>query len=223
MRTEILYQPSFAVAKVFLELGEAVRAESGAMVSMSGSIDLEAKAHGGIGKVFGRILGGESIFQTTFTAVRGPGEVLLAPPAPGDILQVEVESIPLIVTSGCYLAGDTSLDMQTQASLKGFFGGEGLFMLRVGGPGSVLLSSFGSVHAVKLGLGEPYIVDTGHLVAFTDGMGYTLKKAPRGIVSTLTSGEGIIAEMQGPGIVYIQTRTPKGFGAWLGRFVPKSG
>lgn len=207
MRHEILYKPEFAVVRVLLEAGESVRAESGAMMSMTSNVHLDSKVSGGLGKMFGRLLTGESAFQTTFTAQGGPGEVILAPGLPGDIVQVDVSQRPLIVTSGAYLAGSTTIDVQTQASLKGFFGGEGLFMARMFGPGILLLGTYGAVHALELQPGQGYVVDTGHLVAFSDGMGYNLRKASRSLLGSFTSGEGVVAEMVGPGVVYTQTRT----------------
>lgn len=223
MRHEILYQPSYAVARILLEHGEAIRAESGAMLSMSPSVTLESKVHGGIGKMFGRLLGGESAFQTTFTATAGPGEVLLAPSAPGDIFALPLTGQPMMLTSGSYLAGDVNLQMETMASMKGFFGGEGLFMMRMLGHGLLLVSSFGAIHAIQLGPGQQYIVDTGHLVAFTDGMGFQVRRATRSLLGSFTSGEGFVCELVGPGIIYMQTRTPPGFGAWVGSFIPRSG
>lgn len=177
------------------------------MMSMSANIHLESKIHGGLGKMVGRLLGGESAFQSTFTAQNGPGEVILAPGLPGDIVMVDVSHAPLIVTSGAYLAGDVKLEMQTQANLKSFFGREGLFMMRLFGQGMLLLGSYGAIHPVQLQPGQAYIVDTGHLVAFTEGMQYNLRQASRNLLGTITSGEGIVAEMVGPGVVYIQTRT----------------
>jgi uncharacterized protein (TIGR00266 family) len=221
MRYELLYQPSFAVARVTLDLGEGVRAESGAMVSMSQTVQISVGSGGGLGKMLGRLLGGESLFQSTFTATTGPGEVVLAPTTPGDIQAIELAGSSMMVTSGCYLAGDTSLEMETAASARGFFSGEGLFLLRVRGAGTLLVSSFGAIHRVDLQPGQPYIVDTGHLVAFTDGMGFQLRKATRSLVGMVTSGEGIVAEMTGPGTVFIQTRTPQGFASWLGSMIPR--
>lgn len=222
MKYDLLYQPSYAVARVKLDLGESVRAESGAMVSMSPSIEMESKMQGGIGKMFGRLLGGESIFQTTFMAKHGPGEVLLAPSGPGDIIAVE-PGMGLMVTSGCYLAGDVTLELETQANLRNFFGGEGLFIMRVSGQGTVLLSSFGAIHAVQLAPGQPYIVDTGHLVAFSQGMGYEIRKASRSFIGSFTSGEGLVVQLTGPGIVYIQTRMPQAFASQLSPYLPSRG
>jgi uncharacterized protein (TIGR00266 family) len=220
MKHEILYQPSFAVARVMLDPGDSVRAESGAMVSMSPTVTLESGLQGGIRKAIGRMLGGESAFQTTFTATHGPGEVLLAPSAVGDIAAINLNGSGFMVTSGSFLAGDTGLQIETKANLKGFFAGEGLFMMRVSGNGTLLLSTFGALHAVELMAGQPYIVDSGHIVAFTDTMGFEVRRATKSLIGTITSGEGIVAEITGPGIVYVQTRSPQNFASFIGSLLP---
>jgi uncharacterized protein (TIGR00266 family) len=220
MQYEILYKPSFSVARVLLDPGDSVRAESGAMVSMSPTITLEAKAPGGIGKAIGRLLGGESLFQTTFTATHGAGEVLLAPPCIGDILPLHLADQGFMVTSGSYLAGDTSLNLETRISGRSLFSGEGLFIMRVSGTGLLLLGCFGAVHGVHLAPGQPYLVDTGHIVAFSDTIDYEVVKATRSLWSTIASGEGLAANFVGPGLVYIQTRAPQSFAPWLGQFLP---
>jgi uncharacterized protein (TIGR00266 family) len=223
MKYELLYQPSFAVARIMLDPGDGIRAESGAMVSMSPTITMESKMHGGIGKAIGRLFGGESAFQTTFTATQGAGEVLLAPPAVGDIVSMNLNGEGMMVTSGSYLAGDLSLNVETKATLKGFFAGEGLFIMRVSGSGALLLSAFGAIHALQLQAGQPYIVDTGHIVAFSETMGYEVRRAARSLFGSFTSGEGFVAHFTGPGLLYTQTRSPQSFAPWLGQFLPRSG
>lgn len=221
MKYELLYQPTFSVARVMLDPGDGIRAESGAMVSMSPSITMESKMHGGLGKAIGRLFGGESLFQSTFTATQGAGEVILAPPSLGDILTLNLNGEGMMVTSGCYLAGDLTLNIETKATIKGFFAGEGLFMMRVSGHGVLLLSAFGAIHPVQLMAGQPYIVDTGHIVAFTETMNYEVRRAARSLIGSFTSGEGYVAHFTGPGVVYTQTRSPQGFGPWLGQFIPR--
>jgi len=220
MQYEILYKPTFSVVKLLMEPGDSVRAESGAMVSMSPTIAMESKVAGGVGKALGRLFGGESFFQTTFTASHGPGEMILASPAVGDVLPLQLNSEGYMVTSGCYLAGDIGLDIQTKVSARSFFAGEGLFIMRVSGSGLLFLSCFGAIHGVKLMTGQPYIVDTGHIVAFTDSMQYSVRTAARSLLGSWTSGEGFVAEFTGPGDLYIQTRSPQGFGPWISRFIP---
>ncbi len=222
MRHELLYRPTFSAARVMLDPGETIRAESGAMVSMSPTITIESKAQGGIGKALGRLFAGESFFQTKFTASHGAGEVLLAPSSLGDIFAVEV-AIPkaLMVTSGCFLACDEGLDIATKAQGKGFFAGEGLFLMRVSGAGTLLVSCFGATHTVQLAPGQPYIVDTGHIVAFEESCQYSVRTVTKGLIQSFTSGEGFVAEFVGPGIVYIQTRSPQSFGPWISQYVPR--
>lgn len=222
MNHEILYQPSFSVARIMLEPGESVRAESGAMVSMSPTIEIESSVTGGLGKALGRLLGGESLFQSKFTAARGAGEVVLAPSTMGDILNVQLRGEGMMVTSGCFLAGDVNLNMETKVSGRGFFAGEGLFVMRVSGAGSLFMNSFGAIHAVQLGPGQQYIVDTGHIVAFTDTMNYEVRRAAKSLLGSFTSGEGVVAVFTGPGILYMQTRSPQAFGSYLIPFLPRS-
>ena len=69
IKTELLYQPAYAVARVTLDRGDVVRAEAGAMVSMSSGLKIETKATGGVFKSLKRsMLGGESFFMNTFHA-----------------------------------------------------------------------------------------------------------------------------------------------------------
>lgn len=221
MRYELLYQPSFAVARLLMEPGDSIRAESGAMVSMSPTITMESKMSGGLGKAIGRLFGGESLFQTTFTASHGPGELLLAPALIGDIIAMQLAGNAMMVTSGCFLAGDTALQMETKANVKSFFAGEGLFIMRVSGNGMLLLSSFGAIYALDLQPGQPYIVDTGHIVAFDDTMTYEVHRAARSLLGSFTSGEGFVAHFTGPGRLYIQSRSPQGFSGWISQFLTR--
>jgi uncharacterized protein (TIGR00266 family) len=184
LRHEILYQPSFSLAVVHLERGEQIMAESGAMVSMSPTIKLEAQmSGGGVMGAFKSALGGESLFRTTFTAESGPGEVTLAPGSVGDIMAVQLGGGGLFVQPGSYLAGDPRLTIGVQGSMRGMLSGEGLFLLSIQGSGLLLVSSFGAIHAKDLAVGEEYIVDTGHIVAFDGSVQYRIEKAvgPRGL------------------------------------------
>ena len=233
MRYEILYQPAFSLAVIHLERGEQIMAESGAMVSMSATIKLEAKMSGG--GVLGAIksaVGGESMFRTTFTAESGPGEVTFSPAALGDILAVELTGNRFFVQPGSYLAGHPALNIGVQGTMLGMLSGEGLLLLTVQGSGPVLLSSFGAIHSKLLGPGEEYIVDTGHIVAFEESVSYQLEKASgrsqgiggflKGMVQSALSGEGFVCRYRGPGRIYIQTRQLPGFAHQLIPFLPKA-
>lgn len=218
---EILHQPAFSLAIVQLQPEQSILAESGAMVSMSANIELESQLKGGLLGALKRAAGGESAFVSTFTARGGPGEVTLAPGAPGDVAAIELQNQHFFVQSSSYLAGDASLTVDTRwGGAKSFFGGEGLFVLQVSGTGLLLVSSFGAIHRKRLGPGERYVVDTGHLVAWEGTTQYTLRKAAAGFFRSMVSGEGIVAEFTGPGELLIQTRNLQAFAGLLKPFFP---
>lgn len=219
---EILYGGAFALAVVKLQAEQSIQAEAGAMVSMSGNIELNSQMKGGLMGAFKRMVGGESAFISTFTARGGPGEVSFAPGAPGDVAAIEMTNQLFYVQSSSYLAGDTSLTLDTSwGGSRTFFGGEGLFVLQVQGTGLLLVSSFGSIHRKRLNYGERYVVDTGHLVAWEGHMPYELRKAAQsGWFRSIVSGEGIVAEFTGPGEILIQTRNLAAFAGILKPFFP---
>ncbi len=222
---EIAHAGSFALALVKLEPAQSINAEAGAMVSMSSNVDLQSQMKGGVFGALKRAVGGESAFVSTFTAQGGPGEVALAPGTPGDIVGIEMRNQQFKVQSSSYLAGDTSLTVDTKfGGAKSFFGGEGLFLLEVSGTGLLLISSFGAIYRRVLAPGEGYVVDTGHLVAWEGHMQYNLRKASKaGFFRSLASGEGLVAEFSGPGEILIQTRNLAAFAGMLKPFFPSQG
>ena len=221
---EVLHQPSFSLAVVNLQSEQSIQAEAGAMVSMSANVELQSQMKGGLFGAIKRAAGGESAFVSTFTARGGPGEVTFAPGAPGDIAAIEMSNQSFFVQSSSYLAGDSSLTVDTKwGGAKSFFGGEGLFVLLVQGQGLLLVSSFGAIHRKQLRAGERYVVDTGHLVAWEGTTQYTLRKAAAGFFRSMMSGEGIVAEFTGPGELLIQTRNLAALAGLLKPFFPSQG
>ncbi len=218
---EVLHQPSFSLAVLQLQAEQSIQAEAGAMVSMSANIELQSQMKGGLLGALKRAAGGESAFVSTFTARGGPGEVTLAPGAPGDIAGIELMGQSFFVQSSSYLAGDAGLTVDTKwGGAKSFFSGEGLFVLMVQGQGLLLVSSYGAIHRKRLQPGERYVVDTGHLVAWEGTTQYTLRKAAAGFFRSMMSGEGIVAEFMGPGELLIQTRNLEALAGLLKPFFP---
>jgi uncharacterized protein (TIGR00266 family) len=222
MQTEVLYRPSYSLVTVKLDANEGIQVEGGAMVSMSPNLQMETKARGGLLKSLSRSLfGGESFFMNTYTAPSEGGEITLAPALPGDAVVMELQNETLMVQSGSYIASSEGLDVDTKwGGAKTFFGGEGLIMLKVSGSGTLIVSSYGAIHPVELAAGQRYVVDTGHLVTFEDGMKFNVRKVS-GWKSTLFSGEGLVVELTGPGRLTLQTRSQDAFLAWLIPHLPK--
>jgi len=221
MQHEILYRPSYSLLRVDLEGGESICAEAGAMVSMSGGVEIQTAARGGIfGALKRSVLGGESFFVNTFNASEA-GEVTFAPSLPGDVWAVELGGQTLYAQSGAYMASSPGIEVNTKwGGAKTFFSKEGFFLLKISGTGTVFLSSYGAIHEIALESGQRYTVDTGHMVAFDEGVGYSVRRVG-GLKSTLFSGEGLVCELTGPGKIMIQTRSADAFLSWLIPQLPK--
>ncbi|MUG96925.1 TIGR00266 family protein [Scytonema sp. UIC 10036] len=219
MQVELMYQHAYTLGRVRLVGGEKVRVEAASMVGMSSGVTLETTATGGFFKSLGRaFLGGESFFQNIYTAPSQGGEVLVAPSLPGDLTTLDVTE-PMLVQSGAYVASDMSVEVDSKwGGSKSFFGaGGGLFMLRAQGQGQMVVSSYGAIHEITLEAGQSYTLDTGHLVALPESMSFKIRSIG-GIKTFLFSGEGLVADLTGPGKFLVQTRSQDQFLSWL---IPK--
>ena len=216
MRIEIKYQPSYSLAVVSLAPNEAIQAESGAMVSMSSNLVPETSMKGGLmGALRRKVLGGESLFVNTYRAEGGEAELALAPSLPGDIAHIQLKGETLFIQSASFLAGDPAIELDTAwGGARSFFGGEGLFLLKAQGSGDLLVSSYGAIHRVEVPAGKPYICDTGHVVAFSQGLEFSVRKFGNW-KSAVLGGEGLVCEFSGQGNLYIQTRNTQAFLSWL--------
>jgi uncharacterized protein (TIGR00266 family) len=215
MKIRVEHRPAYALGIVDLEAGESVKAETGAMVSMSGNVNVASGVQGGLLKsAMRKVLGGESFFVNTFTATGGPGQVSFAPSLPGDVSDIELSG-DLYVQSGSYLAGGPMIEIDIKwGGARSFFASEGLFLLHLHGQGQVMLSSFGAIHQVQLDGVRPFIVDTGHVVAFDSTVQWNVRKIA-GMFTSLISGEGLVVEFTGRGTIWLQTRSNQAFLDWL--------
>ncbi len=224
MRPTIEYDPSYTLLTLELDPGEVIKAEPGAMVAQEG-VDMTTGM--GSGSIMGglrRMLGGESFAVNTFTAQRGGGWVSLAPSAPGDIASFHLDpGKNLFVQGGSYMASTENVETDTQfQGLKGLFSGESMFFLRTfsrGGSGTVYVTSYGAIKQVRVQPGKELVVDTGHLVAFSDDVEYSVGKVG-GIRSLIAGGEGLVMKFRGSGNVWIQTRNIQSLASLIIPFLP---
>jgi len=222
MKYEILDSPDFAMLELVLDAGESIVAESGAMVAKDTQIEIATSMRGGLlGAAKRKLLGGESLFQNTFTSQRAGQRLYLSSPAEGDLKARQLgPGESLFLQSGAYVAhAGAELVIDTKfGGLKSFFSGVGFFMLRIQGPGLVFYGSYGALHEVDVGP-EGYTVDTSHIVAFTEGLSYSVR-AFGGFKGLFFSGEGLVCDFVGQGKVWVQTRNASGLAAFLHPFRP---
>lgn len=204
---DLLCQGDSRLLRINGQPGERYFIEPGAMVGMSPTWKLNIRT-GGITKMFGRVLTGESVLLQEYKAI-GQGELLLAPVHNGDILGVRVGEKQYRISNHNFLACTGGVSLKAQARVKGIFGtGEGLFSLNTEGEGILFVNSCGALHRISLKEGEEYIIDSGHLVLWDKNMKYSTKLAGGGIAKSVFSGEGFVASFIGPGDIWLQTRKP---------------
>ena len=208
--------PVFAHLQIDLDPGESLTAEPDAMASMSADLELRSKLNGGFFAGLARkILGGESLFINQFTNLSdGQRRLTITQTSPGDMRCVELqEGESLGLQPGAYVCSETTISMGLKwAGFASWFGREGLFKMRILGPGKVWFGGYGAV--VERILDGETIVDTSHLVAYDPEIKLHVQLSG-GLFSSFFSGEGFVTRLQGKGRYWIQTRSIEGFSSWL--------
>ena len=193
----------------YLENGERMVTEGGGMAWMSPNMKMETSTNGGIGKVFGRMFSGETIFQNSYTAMNGNGMIAFASSFPGAIKPFHIApGNEIIAQKSAFLASEAGVDYSIHFSRKfsaGLFGGEGFILQRFSGNGVMFAEFDGHVVEYELQPGQKIIVDTGHLAAMSATCTMEIKSVP-GVKNMLFGGEGFFnTEVTGPGHIWLQS------------------
>jgi uncharacterized protein (TIGR00266 family) len=208
-------KPDFGYLTINVPAGKMVKVEAAAMAGMDTNMEMKTKLKGG----FKRFLSGESLFINEFTAKNGNAEIQIAPASPGDIDHVYLDNESIFLQNSAFVASGSEIDVQTkwQGFTKGFFSGENFFLIKCTGKGDVWFNSYGGI--IPIDVDGSYVVDTGHIVAFTEGLDYSISSVG-GYKSLFFSGEGLVCRFSGTGRVWIQTRKLQPFLSWLFPFRP---
>lgn len=221
MQIDIGYRPAHSLAKVSLQHGEQITAESGALVGMSTNVQMQTQAQGGVMGGLKRMFGGESFFRNTFTAANGPGEVLLAHGLCGDMVVLDMTPNGYFLTSSTYIASTPTIQIETKlGGMRSFFSGEGVFVMKATSqqPGQLLIGAFGGIEQVHCD--GNMVIDTGHLVAWDTTLTYKVGKSGSGWIASFLSGEGLVCHFQGQGRIWMQSRNPPAYGQSIGSMLP---
>lgn len=227
MDYDIVGGDTFPAIRFTLKKGDTLKAESGGTVAMTPGLKLVGKMDGGLFKAMGRMLSGESFFLQSIEA-QADGYILLGSNMPGSITPVDITGKGLVVQKDGFLAAASGVDVSTkvQSLMRGFLGGEGFFVVKLTGSGTAFIATFGTALPITLAAGEEITVDNGHLVAWDEGMSYDMTKGASSWVSSVTTGQGLACRFKGPGRIWVQTRSPRGFAAWMASelvpFLPRS-
>lgn len=220
MRFDVRHAPSYSIAYAHMEVGELLRVESGALVAMSQSIKVDVDmGPGGLVKgLMRKAIVGEGLFMSRYRSQAHGAWVSFAPKFPGDIAIVTMgaeHSSGIVAEAGSLLALTEHVSADPRfAGLQMVALREGATMLRLRGEGQVVLAAYGGIEAFDLGAGETLIFDSGHVVAYSEGMAVRVGPLSSLLTASL-SGEGLVAEVTGPGRVWTQTRSIVDVGHWL--------
>ena len=192
-----------------LEDGEQMVTERGSMSWMSPNIKMDTSTNGGIGKAFGRMFSGESMFQNTYTSQGGKGLIAFASSFPGSIKAFEVRpGQEYIFQKKAFLASEAGVSLTVHFQKKvasGLFGGEGFILQRVSGNGIVFAEFDGHVVEYDLQPGQQIVIDSGYLAAMTASCQMDIQTVP-GLKNMVFGGEGLFnTVITGPGHVWLQT------------------
>ena len=229
MNVKIDTEGAFGSALIRLEPGEKFVSEAGAMYRASANMDIDVESRrkkdegmwGAFKSGIKAMFAGESFYLSSYTPNDGQsGEVGLAPTHQGEVRSVKVGSDVWICSGGSYLgsSGGITLDTQYQGLTKGMFSKEGLVFVKASGEGDLLVNGFGRISSVDVSGG--ITIDNGHLIAFTEGLEYTISKAGSGWISSMMSGEGLVMNFRGQGKVLVQSHDPSRLGGALGPLLP---
>lgn len=174
---------------------------------MSSNMEMDTKG-GGVGKMFSKVISGESMFQNTYTA-KGDGMIAFGSSFPGKILAIEVgRGTDLIVQKGAFLAAQEGVELSIHFNKKagaGFFGGEGFIMQKISGNGVAFIEIDGDLVEYTLAAGEQLVVDTGNLAGMEGSVSIDIQTV-KGVKNKFLGGEGFFnTVLTGPGKVWLQT------------------
>jgi uncharacterized protein (TIGR00266 family) len=208
-------KPDFGFVTINIPAGKKLKVEAAAMATMDTNIEMKTTLKGG----FGRFLTGESLFINEFSAKNGSGDIQIAPACPGDVEHIYLQNETIYLQNTAFLASaDTVLaETKFQGLTKGFFSGESFFLIKCSGEGDLWFNSFGGI--IVMDVEEGFVVDTGHIVGFTEGLTYEISRVG-GYKSLFFSGEGLVCKFSGKGKIWIQTRKINPFVGWTFPFRP---
>ena len=200
---------NFPVLICTLDPNETMISEGGGMSWMSPNMEMKTSSNGGLGKMLGRMMTKESLFQNIYTARGGVGTIAFASSLPGEIMPLEINpGSDYVCQKSAFLASTQGVELSTFFQKKfgaGLFGGEGFIMQKLSGSGMAFIEIDGSAVRYNLEAGQQLIVDTGHVVLMSSSCKMDIQSV-KGVKNVLFGGEGLFnTVVTGPGEVVLQT------------------
>ena len=193
---------------------------------MTPNMKMETTSGGGVGKVFSRMMSGESLFFKPLYRTKWPRN---------DRVRIQFSWFYARNQYFCQSRNDCTKIRIFGSRIRrtafycfpkkiggGFFGGEGFIMQRLSGQGTAFIEIDGYAMEYLLQPGQSMIVDTGYLAAMSETCTIDVQKVP-GVKNMLFGGEGIFnTVVTGPGTIILQTMPINQMAAVLRPFFPSN-
>jgi uncharacterized protein (AIM24 family) len=183
-----------------------VRAEAGALSSMSGTIQMDVPLPS-VGRIVKSYLSEQSYLRPTYT---GTGDLLLEASFAGYYV-FDLNGETWILESGSYWASEGSVELSAtrERAWTSFRAGEGFidWQTKVSGHGRVALKSQGRVEELSLSPGERFVAHGKSVIARSREVVYRVARPTKSLLKTYISGEAYCRTYNGPGRLLV-TRVP---------------
>jgi len=218
---------------VFLQItlleNQQIMTSPGALLYMKGGIEKGEIKFDNVGSGIWRILGGESLFYTSYKGNKGGGTIAVGTDLPGDIIDISISpNEEWYISRGSYLCSTLNIVIESKVKTQGFFGligsSEGgilpIIKTTDGNSGKFWLGAYGSFEKIVLTSGQEIVVDNGYFLAAEKNMDYTIVKMGKTLTSAFFGGEGFGMRFVGPGTLYIQSKNISNFAVTLSSYMP---
>jgi uncharacterized protein (TIGR00266 family) len=228
METKII-GTTMPVLELTLTAGEQIIAEGGDISWLSPGFDIETSTAFGSGGKGGfmsglkRVLGGGQLFLSSYTAPAAGGRLAFAAQLPGSIREMQIDpSDTFMIQNGSYIAStrdvEVSVGLQTKLG-AGIFGGAGVVFQKLTGNGTAWVQLAGELVEYELQAGQSILIHPGHLAMFRAEMPLQFATV-KGVKNKFFGDSLFLAELHGPGHVWLQSLTPAKLAAAIEPYLP---
>ena len=217
------------VLQLTLDARETIVAEGGDVAWMSPGFSLDtstvhgAGGQGGFMSGLKRVLGGGQLFLTEYTATEANGLLAFAAQLPGTIRQLDIDaSDAYMVQQGSYTASTAGVEVSVGVQKKlgaGIFGGAGVVFQKLAGNGIAWVQLAGEITEYELVAGQSLLIHPGHLAMFEANMALEFTSI-KGIKNKFFGDSLFLAEISGPGKIWLQSMSPAKLAAAIEPYLP---
>ncbi|WP_181783628.1 AIM24 family protein [Pseudonocardia pini] len=218
------------ILEITMAAGERLIAEGEDVAWLTPGFVLETSTRFGSGGKGGllsglkRALGGGQLFLTEYTAPPTGGFVAFAAQLPGVIREIRIDAADqFMVQSGANMASTPDVEVSVGLQKKlgaGLFGGAGVVFQKLSGNGTAWVQLAGEIVEYDLQQGQSMLIHPGHLALFRAEMPLEFASI-RGVKNKLFGDSLVLAEIHGPGHLWLQSMTPAKLAAAIQPYLPE--